>query len=175
MELDNIEEEGYRVEHSANEITITLSSKRPNIILRFILGFFILISSLMALLMLIGSVTSGDFKIFHLVFIGLLAGSAYYLTRLLAWNLYGKEIITIAKETLTYVAHYKWFKDSKTTFSREVIEVNLLDRPVNIEGNYKLAFLEKDKSVHLVTEKQEETMKRIKEMILKFKDEQFLK
>ena len=48
-------------------------------------------------------------------------GIAIYLSRILLWNVYGKEVLTLKKDKIVYIADYKIFKDGK----REVQSSNL--------------------------------------------------
>lgn len=59
-------------------------------------------------------------------------GSGIYMTRLLLWNIYGREVYRIEKGKLIYYVDYKYFKDN----SKEVnlSEATFLIKPDKMYG-----------------------------------------
>jgi hypothetical protein len=50
-------------------------------------------------------------------------GIGFYLLRIILWNTFGREIITLGDDKIFYEADYLFFKDSKTSISTKALEV----------------------------------------------------
>ena len=93
---------------------LTLTSKPSPLFVRILILFFSLISILLPIGGMIGSMVSGNgFHFGFLMVIGFFGLIGFYLLRVFLWNSYGKEVILFNQNKVTYEADYKWFKDGK--------------------------------------------------------------
>lgn len=91
---------------------VLLSSKMKQVP-KIIFIFFISIAFLIPILATIIAISSEDGIKFGIIITFILFwGSGIYLTRLLLWNVYGREVFQIEKGRLNYHVDYKYFKDN---------------------------------------------------------------
>jgi hypothetical protein len=108
----------YNINQNSNEIIITLYNKGYNKFAVGFLGFFaaiILIFPIFAIMIFINQSNGIPFGFVIICLISVYV--SFYLFRLIFWNIYGKEIITITKNRLSVVNDYRFFKDKIKTFS----------------------------------------------------------
>tara|TARA_R110002050_G_scaffold68995_2_gene149408 strand:+ start:680 stop:1165 length:486 start_codon:yes stop_codon:yes gene_type:complete len=53
-------------------------------------------------------------------------GIGFYMLRLILWNTFGREIITIEKDTIIYEADFRYFRDGKSVISSKELEVRVI-------------------------------------------------
>lgn len=71
--------------------------------------------------------------LFGLFFFGIMG---FYLLRIALWNTYGKEIISLNQNKISYSADYGWFKDGEK--QKEIDEVNMFSfRQIGYEEEQK--------------------------------------
>jgi len=105
---------------------ITLTSKPSPLFARGLILFFAIISILLPVGGMIGSMANGNrFHIGFLITTGIFGLIGFYLLRVFLWNSYGKETIVFSKNQVTYEADYKWFKDGKKTQNFESLEFSI--------------------------------------------------
>lgn len=93
---------------------LTLSNKPSPLFVRVLILFFSLLSILLPIGGMVGSMISGNgFHFGFLMGIGIFGLIGFYLLRVFLWNSYGKETILFNNNNITYEADYKWFKDGK--------------------------------------------------------------
>jgi hypothetical protein len=111
---------------------LTLTSKPSPLFVRILILFFSLISILFPIGGMIGSMASGNrFHFGFLIGIGIFGLIGFYLLRVFLWNSYGKEVISISQNNITYEADYKWFKDGKKI--KNIDSPNYSIRPIGYE------------------------------------------
>src|SRR5690606_10023889 len=92
------------------QLMIPLRKGSPVVL--FVLTFFLLGCWLVPISMLLTLAMGwAQLHIETLVFALVCLAVAVYLTRLLLWNFYGREILRLEKEELVYLAHYRLFKE----------------------------------------------------------------
>lgn len=110
-----------------------LLNNRMKQVPKIIFIFFISIAFLIPILATIIAIGSADGMKFGIVITYILFwGSGIYMTRLLLWNIYGREVYRIEKGKLIYYVDYKYFKDN----SKEVnlSEATFLIKPDKMYG-----------------------------------------
>ena len=79
----------------------------------FLFAFLFFVSPTIAM---ISSVADGkDFHFGFIISIGVFGLMGFYLLRIALWNSFGSEEIKFDKNTITYEADYRWFKDGIKT------------------------------------------------------------
>lgn len=107
------------------ENSLILSVKKSFIFVRIIFYTLALISIVMPFLGIIWTISDGSkIKFGHLLSIFIFGFVTYYFLRIALWNSYGKELITLSKDVISYSASYGLFKG----------------QPKEIENNNKLNF-----------------------------------
>jgi hypothetical protein len=77
---------------------------------------------------------------FGIVFSYLLCwGSGVYFIRLFLWNSYGKEIIELENDRITYYSDYKYFKDGHKSISNYKIEIKEIEVDMGKKGILKIS------------------------------------
>jgi len=93
---------------------LTLTSKASPLLVRILILFCSLISIILPVAGMIGSMVNGNrFHFGSLIATGLFGLLGFYLLRVFLWNSYGKEVISFNQNNVIYEADYKWFKDGK--------------------------------------------------------------
>jgi hypothetical protein len=119
---------------SENEIIIK-GKKVPPFIL-FSLTFILIISALIPIGAVGFRVLYGMGFHFGLILSFLIFwGIAIYLTRILLWNIYGKEILTLKQDKITYIADYKYFKDGKKEVQSSNLNIEFFEQSGSDEKN----------------------------------------
>ena len=108
-----------------NQIIID-HTKTPWII-RVILTLILSICALIPLAVTFFVLSQGDgphISIFisYLIFWGL----GFYLVRVVLWNTFGKEIISLDQNRVTYIADYKYFKDGKKELNSHGLQTEII-------------------------------------------------
>lgn len=96
----------------------------------FVRGLLFVIAFLFFIHPLVGIVFFAPFEGFHFwyfIWLVVYAVLGFYLLRLALWNTYGKEKITISKNSVNYFVDYGWFKDR--------IKEAQIDAPVTFSVN----------------------------------------
>ena len=57
-------------------------------------------------------------------------GIAIYISRILLWNIYGKEILTLKKDKIVYIANYKIFKDGIREAQSSNLKIEFYEQPL---------------------------------------------
>lgn len=117
-----------------NNKIIIHGKKVPKGILIF-LGFFVLaavVIPILATVLLVQSKEGLSIGIFITYFICGLIG--FYMLRLLLWNAYGKEILVITPEKITYCADFKFFLGNSKEFPINETSKKDLALRINIMG-----------------------------------------
>jgi hypothetical protein len=90
-----------------------LLNDRMKQIPKIVFIFFISIAFLIPIIATVISISSADGMKFGIVLTFILFwGSGVYMTRVLLWNVYGREVFLIGKGRLNYHVDYKYFKDN---------------------------------------------------------------
>jgi hypothetical protein len=90
-----------------------LLNDRMKQIPKIVFIFFISIAFLIPIIATVISISSADGMKFGIVLTFILFwGSGVYMTRVLLWNVYGREVFLIGKGRLNYYVDYKYFKDN---------------------------------------------------------------
>lgn len=66
---------------------------------------------------------------FLILILSLVAGSIYLL-RLILWNTYGREIITLYSDRLVYIADYKLFRDGRQELTADGMSIQITDTEI---------------------------------------------
>ena len=126
--------------------TLTLNVKVAPPFVRITMFLFSFLCFTLPIAGMIAYVASGNglhFGFFITIFIFSLFG--FYLLRIALWNTYGKEVITLDDDSITYYAHYGWFKD--TLKSIDATKPAFLVNPIGyIEDNQANLIIEGDES-----------------------------
>lgn len=104
-----------------------LNQKPTAIIIRLVLIVILLFCILIPLLVTFFVLSMGDgfhFGIF--ISYGLFWGAGFYFLRVILWNIFGKEIISMSNSGLTYVADYKLFKDKIITLDSQNLQAEII-------------------------------------------------
>ena len=96
-------------------------------VIRAILNLILAICGLIPILVTYFVLTKGDgphFGIFisYLIFWGL----GFYLLRIALWNTFGKEIITLEQDKISYLADYKYFKDGLKELKIKNLDIQII-------------------------------------------------
>lgn len=111
---------------------LILNSKPSPLFVRILILFFSLISILLPIGGMIGSMASGSgFHFGFLISIGFFGLIGFYLLKVFLWNSYGKETILFNTNNITYEADYKWFKDGKKI--TDIDSPNFSIKPIGYE------------------------------------------
>ncbi|WP_298901642.1 hypothetical protein [uncultured Psychroserpens sp.] len=132
----------YQIEHN----TLTLHVKKAPLFVRITMFAFSILCFILPLAGIVASVSFGSglkFGLFFGMFIFGLLG--FYLLRLSLWNTYGKEIISLDSEVITYYADYRWFKGALK--SATAVKPTFLWNPVGyVEDQQACLVIEADES-----------------------------
>jgi hypothetical protein len=116
-----------RIVHKNNEIII--SSEPSPLIARIILKLIIIISALIPIAAAIAMVISEiDFYFGVLISFILFWGIGIYLIKVFLWNKYGREILSYQPDKISYMADYKYFKDSICEISTDNLEASKVEK-----------------------------------------------
>ncbi len=124
--------ENNQIKIEGNQVIIK-SSKSP-LAIRITLIVILLICILIPIVATISIMS--ERKGLHIgIFIAFLFfwGIGFYMLRLILWNTFGREIITLEKDTLTYEADFRYFRDGKNLISTKKLEVAAI--PIDDEKN----------------------------------------
>lgn len=121
---------------------LLLTSKPSPIFARILILFFSIISILLPIGSIIGTILSGNkFHFGFLIAIGIFSLIGFYLLRVFLWNSFGKEVIIFNKNEIIYEADYKWFKDGKKTINLDVLSYSI--KPIGYkEDNFGTLVIE---------------------------------
>jgi hypothetical protein len=74
------------------------------------------------------------------IFFVIFWGIAFYLLRVVLWNSFGKEVITLFEDKISYHADFKFFTDSKQEINKEGLIVEIIQKTESGKtfGNLKL-------------------------------------
>ncbi|HHC79474.1 MAG TPA: hypothetical protein ENK46_06300 [Flavobacteriia bacterium] len=131
---------------------LTLKVKKTSLYIRLIMFFFSFLFFLLPLMVTFSAIAMGNrFHIgflFGLFFFGLLG---FYLLRVALWNTYGKEELIFAKNKITYLADYGWFRDSIKI--KEIIPQTYSVKSIGYKNENKgvLVIGKDDKKIECVT------------------------
>ena len=107
--------------------------------------FFVTVGSIIALMpivffifTLIEKIDLGFGFIFSIIIAVLVS---FFLYRMAFWNMYGIEKYIVEKESVTFIADYKIFKDSVMKLEGQAIKVGFFDEKKNHESNQSTAKL----------------------------------
>jgi hypothetical protein len=107
--------------------------------------FFVTVGSIIALMpfvIFIITLTENIDLGFGFVFSFIIAALvSFFLYRMAFWNMYGIEKYTIEKESVTFIADYKIFKDNVMKLEGQAIKVGFFDEKHNLEKNQNTAKL----------------------------------
>ncbi len=124
-----------------NDSQWILEGEKPKIINRIILIVILLISLIIPITGTVALVISGiGFNIGILFSYVIFWGIGIFLFRILLWNSYGKEILTLNMNKINYIADYKYFKDGKQELDLTglTIEIIHVDKPEKSVGRLRL-------------------------------------
>ncbi|MBP4138406.1 hypothetical protein [Flavobacterium geliluteum] len=103
-----------------------LKVKKSPLFGRLVLYIITFLSVFLPLSGFILNILDGDgFKFLNIVFLLVFGLISFFMLRISLWNTYGKEIIILSENKLTYIADYKWFKDKIKEFNFEKIHFTL--------------------------------------------------
>lgn len=116
-----------RIVHKNNEIII--SSQPSPLIARIILKFIIIISALIPIAAVIAMIISEiGFHFGVLISFILFWGIGIYLIRVFLWNKFGREILSYQPDKISYLADYKYFKDSIREISTDNLDASKVEK-----------------------------------------------
>lgn len=93
---------------------LTLRVKKGSLVLRYIILLFAIICILLPTFGIIANAVSGGSIKFHFfIVLGLFGLLSFFMFRTYLWNTYGKEIIYFSEEKVTYIADYRYFRDTQ--------------------------------------------------------------
>ncbi len=137
--------------------TIKLSVKKAPAFIRVVLFFFSFLSFLLPTSgMLMSMLGGGSFHIGFVVAIFLFGLLGFFMLRIVLWNTYGVETLSINEDEVSYEVDYKWFKDGLITIEKPPIGYF-----IQLVGN------EKDKSGVLIIDFGEEIIQCVIKMKVK--------
>lgn len=125
---------------------IIIIGKKSALAARAFLWFLIAFCSLLPVVVTITQIAIGNGLHFGLFVMFLLFwGMAFILFRAVIWNTYGREIIELSDNTISYTADYKFFKGNQRTFNVEEtgFQTDEFFESKNVK-NYTLAFKTSD-------------------------------
>lgn len=130
-------------QYQLNNNELILKVKKSPFLVRFIMFIFSFVFFLAPLSGMIFSILLG--KGFHFGFfigIGIFGLLGFYMLRISLWNTYGFEKIIFNKKHVTYLANYKWFKDSEKTKEIEplLFSITSIGYEEDNEGVLKIGF-----------------------------------
>ena len=114
----------YDIKETLSEIIITIYNKANS---KSAIGFFVFFAAtsliipivIFIILTIKGNGIQFGFIITCIAFIGVFC----YLFRLILWNIYGKEIITLTKDELSIINDYRFLKDKVKIFPFSSINI----------------------------------------------------
>jgi len=125
----------YNITTTLNEIVITIENPKGN---KFAIGFLLFWAVIIAIFpflffIIVAILREGlPFSFMIVCFISFCV--AYYLFKIIFWNIYGKEIITISKnETLSIQCDYRFLRDKVKLYSFVDIKIMYQDNISNSE------------------------------------------
>jgi len=124
-----------------SENQIIVDHKPTPIIILVILIFVLLLCVLVPPLITYFALSYGDSLHVGILFsYAIFWGGGFYLLRIILWNNYGKEIITLNKNGLTYIADYKYFKDGERRIGHQELQTEIIyeDTMDNHVGRLKI-------------------------------------
>ncbi|WKK81536.2 hypothetical protein [Marivirga arenosa] len=105
---------------------VIISKKSPKIV-RFILTLLLVMSFLIPFIAFYVAI---DYKIgfqFGIVIAFLIFwGIGFYILRVILWNTYGKEVLTLNADKVRYIADYKFFKDGYQELDTKDLRVEIV-------------------------------------------------
>ena len=100
-----------QIQININDSKLTISAKKPPLLIRIVLALFLLILFLIPLAGTVFSLTYADGLQIGLIFSFILFwGVGFYLLRLILWNSFGQEVLTMNSEKILYFADYRLYK-----------------------------------------------------------------
>ena len=108
--LSNLKTKRYSLENNTLELYV---KKSPFIGRVFILLLAFISVAVPLLGMFFRLQERGSFHILFIVGLGLFSLMSFFFIRLFLWNTYGKEVIEIGSETITYYVDYHYFKGNQ--------------------------------------------------------------
>ena len=152
------------VENINNRIII--KGKKTSLLIILILTFVLVISGLIPIAATIFVLSIGIGLHFGLVISYLLFwGGGYYLLRIVLWNTYGQEILTLDNEKIYYVADYKYFKDGRQEIESKNLTTEIIyeDEPNKPVGRLRL--MNKNTTIETVLQSNLKELDKIEEKI----------
>ncbi|MBA3986366.1 MAG: hypothetical protein H0X63_07315 [Flavobacteriales bacterium] len=126
-----------QIEIQENKVIIS-NHNRPI----FILLTFVVLTILAVVIPIIATIIvlkeDGELKFGLLISYLLCWGIAVYFIRLILWNLYGQEVISINDKKMEYHCSYKFFVDNKVTLDLANIEIYPTNNNETLESSMTL-------------------------------------
>ncbi len=149
---------------SENEVVI--DHKPTPIIIRAVLTVALLVCLLIPLLVTFFVLSTGDgFHIGILISYALFWGAGFYLLRVILWNNFGKEIISMSNGGLTYVADYRFFKDGLKTLDSQNLQAEIIHEDTMDNHVVRLKIYNDSDEIQTVLQSSLTDMEKMKEKI----------
>ncbi|HTF03775.1 MAG TPA: hypothetical protein VK826_07100 [Bacteroidia bacterium] len=95
--------------------------------IRIILGVIVLSALLAPIVATISILASGSGLKFGLIVSYIISWAVgYYLLRVILWNTYGKEILTVEQDKFSYYCDYKYFKDAVKEIKTDQLQIEII-------------------------------------------------
>ncbi|MGJ3235111.1 hypothetical protein [Marivirga sp.] len=109
-----------------NSRLIIKVDKSP-LIIRIILSLILVVSFLIPFIAIFISINYTEGLQFGIIITFLIFwGIGFYILRVVLWNGYGKEILTLNSEKVSYIADYKLFRDGYQELDTKNLSVNII-------------------------------------------------
>lgn len=108
--------------HTFNQNTLTLHVKKSPPLGRLFILFLAFIAVALPIMgMVFRFLDGGSFHFGFLIGLGVFSLVSFYFIRLFLWNTYGKEVITIGNNTVSYYVDYHYFKGNQQEIAYETL------------------------------------------------------
>lgn len=109
-----------------NGSQITLSIRKSPIFIRAVLSFVLVILFLFPLVVTFLVLVFGDGPHVGIAFSYLFFwGIGFYVLRIILWNSFGREILELSPDKISYVADYKYFKDGRKEIGTDELQIEI--------------------------------------------------
>jgi hypothetical protein len=130
-------------------LKLTTFTKPTPLAIRFILGFIAALAFASPVIVLIVTLISGGFKAGILVSFIIMWSIGIYLTRMVLWNTFGKEILELQDNKLNYYCDYEYFQGNRTSIGIDQLQIEMI-QVSEIEQTSKLLFKNGPEQIEMV-------------------------
>jgi len=112
---------------------LIINGKKPTLIVRIILFLVLIISFFLPIAATIFAIQYADGFKFGLIISYILCwGIGIYFLRIILWNTYGKEILTLHENLIVYYADYKYFKDGFQEIEVDNLNIEIIEESEDV-------------------------------------------